>query len=206
MSDSSAYTLKKDDSRLVFSTSSYRVDKGSVLHKGIYNHEFASMMASVIICGSVYVVIAFNDEIMVVHYLSLICLFIILFASLRKFVFRERMLELMINRDGETASIITPGLFTDMNESIPLSEIDTVEAGSLSLFPEDRDAAKFVEKISRQHGSVVPGLADEAEFVTLSLKLTDGTGRLIYAQRLFDNEEADLPLNEINSYLKKEVN
>ena len=206
MPDSSMYTLNKDDSRLVFSTSSYRADKGSVLHKGIYNHEFASMMASVIICGSVYVVIAFNDEIVIVHYLSLILLFVILFAALRKFVFRERMLELIIDKETETVSISIPSIVSDNKEDVLLSDIESVEAGSTSIFPEDRDAAKFVEKISRQHGSVVPGLADEAEFITLSLKLTDGTDRLIYAQRLFDNEEADLPLYEINRYIKKEVN
>lgn len=71
--------------------------------------------------------------------------------------------------------------------------------------PEDRDAARFVEKISRQHGSVVPGIGDKAEFVTLSLKLTDGTERLIYAQRIFDNDVPDMPIKEIQDFIEGKV-
>lgn len=71
--------------------------------------------------------------------------------------------------------------------------------------PEDSDAAKFVEKISRQHGSVVPGLADEAEFATLSLKLTDGTERLIYAHRVFDDNKSDMPTKEIKDFIEERV-
>ncbi|MBI4825943.1 MAG: hypothetical protein HY807_05915 [Nitrospirae bacterium] len=71
--------------------------------------------------------------------------------------------------------------------------------------PEDRDAARFVEKISRQHGSVVPGIGDEAEFATLSLKLTDGTERLLYAQRLFNNDVPDMPIKEIQDFIEEKV-
>jgi hypothetical protein len=201
MSEVSSYKIETEDGKLTFITSSYRADKGSVLHKDIYNHEMASMMTGVIICGVLYVVIAFNSEVMIVHYIALVVLFMLLFVLLRKAVFKERHLILILDKKSDTASISTPGFISKKIENIPLSNIDDLEVGSLSIFPEDRDAAKFVEKISRQHGSVVPGLADEAEFVTLSLRLNDGTDRMIYAQRILNNMEPDIPLNRIKAFI-----
>lgn len=205
MPEGSAYKIETEDERLIFLTSSYRADKGSVLHKEIYNYEFASMMAGVIICSTIYVIIAFNFEVMIVHYIALVLLFILLFILFRKTVFREKYLKLILDKNSDTASISTPSFLGEKNEEIRLSSIDDVEVGSVSIFPEDRDAAKFVEKISRQHGSVVPGLADEAEFVTLSLKLNDGTERLIFAAKIeagIVGGEPDLPLQVIRSFIK----
>lgn len=98
-----------------------------------------------------------------------------------------------------------PGFFSDRTEDVAFASIEAVQAGSKLIMPEDRDAARFVEKISRQHGSVVPGLADEAEFATLSLKLTDGTERLIYAQRLFNDDAPDMPMEEIRDFIEERV-
>jgi hypothetical protein len=199
------YSLIIEGDRLIFTTSFYRADKGSVLHKEIYNYELASMMTGIIICGALYVIIAFNFEVMIIHYIALVLLFMLLFILLRRSVFREKYLTLIVDRGSDTASLSTPGFFGEKKEEIRLSGIDDIEVGSVSVFPEDRDAARFVEKISRQHGSVVPGLADEAEFVTLSLRLNDGTERLIYAAKIEAglDGEPDVPLKEIRSFIDK---
>lgn len=93
MSHSAAYSLKREGEQLIFMTPSYQADKGSVLHQGIYNHEFASMISSLIVCGSAYALLAFNLEITAVHYISLIILFMAVFISFRKFIFREKELK-----------------------------------------------------------------------------------------------------------------
>ncbi|HDH01423.1 MAG TPA: hypothetical protein ENG80_06415 [Nitrospirae bacterium] len=82
---------------------------------------------------------------------------------------------------------------------MPLDSISSVVAGSKKFVPENIDGIRFVEKISAQHGSFVPGLGDEEEYVTLSLKLSDGTERIIYAVRTDD--EPDIPLKQIQRFL-----
>ncbi|MDO8282787.1 MAG: hypothetical protein Q7U10_09255 [Thermodesulfovibrionia bacterium] len=93
MSVNSQYSLRKMDGQLIFMTPSFIADKGSVLHEGIYNHEFASMLSAMAVCGSIYAVLAFNIEMTVIYYISLIILFMIQFVLFRKFIFREKELK-----------------------------------------------------------------------------------------------------------------
>jgi len=167
MSVNSQYTLKREEGKLIFITSSYRDEKGSILHEYIDNHEFASMMSAMIICGVAYVIIASNYDLHILHYISLILLFVLFFILLRRYVFKERFLKVVLDGNSGSAGIKTPLIFGERSEEIPLSDVDSVEIGSRKILPVDKDAEKFVEKIATQHGSVVPGLADEIEFVTL---------------------------------------
>ena len=71
---------------------------------------------------------------------------------------------------------------------------------------ENIDGIQFVQRISAQHGSAMPELTDVEEFITLSLKLTDGSERIIYAGKIDGGKidgEPSIPLNEIRSFLNK---
>ena len=76
------YNIETKGDRLIFSTSSFKAERGSVLHKGIYNKEFTSVLLSSAICMLTYIVI-FNvsDEIVFIHYLIIITIFIIAFLA-----------------------------------------------------------------------------------------------------------------------------
>jgi hypothetical protein len=78
----------------------------------------------------------------------------------------------------------------------------SVDIGSSQILPVNLDGIEFVQKISAQHGSPVPGLGEEKEFVTLLLKLTDETERIIYAEKIDNKNEPVLPLNEIRGFLR----
>ena len=92
-------------------------------------------------------------------------------------------------------------------EVLSFKDIIAVEAGSKSLIHENRDAVRFVQKISLQHGSEVPGLVQAEEFVTLVLKLRDGTERVIFAGKIEDDAdgEPELPLKEIQDFLATDL-
>ena len=49
----------------------------------------------------------------------------------------------------------------------------------------------------------MPGLGEEKDFVTLLLKLTDGTERTIYTGKIDNKNEPSLPINEIRDFLEK---
>ncbi|TNF53219.1 hypothetical protein EP227_06240 [bacterium] len=87
-----------------------------------------------------------------------------------------------------------------------MDQISSIEVGSVKYVPENIDGIDFVQKISLQHGSPVPGLGDEEEYITLLLNLADGSERIIYAGR--SEEEPELPITEMRNFLgiKKSAN
>jgi|GEM_PF-2791212 hypothetical protein len=199
------YTLNVEKERLIFMTLSYRAEKESVLHKGIYSRELASMLSSATITGILYIYIAFNYSMHTLYYLILLIVFVLTFIGLRESIFKERALTLILDRTRRMATIMWPRVLWNKTETIPFDQIESVEVGSKRIVPENIDGIEFVERISRQHGSAVPGLAEEAEFVTLNLRLKDGSERLIYAQKIGGriDEEPDIPLREIRAFLQE---
>jgi hypothetical protein len=202
MTKEKSYSINKEKDTLTFITSSFRADRGSVLYKGIYNYEFASMLSALAICGIVYVFFAFNYKMTLIHYLTIIIVFAIAFLIFRKFIFRERYLKIVFDKSNKIVKIDWPRLIST-TEEIPFSNIKSVEIGSKKIVPENPDGIRFVERISLQHGGIIPDLGDEVEFVTLLLKLNDGSERLIYAAKIEGKIEGEpeVPLNEIKNFL-----
>jgi hypothetical protein len=208
MSEARPYTLTHDKERLIFMTSSYRAEKESVLHRGIYSRELASMLSSASITGAIYIFIAFNYSVNIFHYLALLIIFILAFIGLRETIFKEKELKVIFDKSSSTATLIWPGILFKRTETFSFDDVESVRIGSKRIIPENIDGIEFVERISRQHGSAVPGLGEEAEFVTLNLQLKDGSERLIYAQKIEGrvNGEPDIPINEIRSFLNAQEN
>ena len=207
MTDSRKYSIKKDDNILVFTTSSFKAEKSSVLHKGIYNYEFTSILFASVVCGIVYIVMAVKYRISFASLLIIGVVFIAVSVLFRKFIFRERTLRVVIDRAKKIVTIYSPGIISYRPEKLSFEEIVSVEVGSKSIIPENQDAVNFVQKISLQHGSEVPGLGEEEEFVTLVLKVKGGTERLIYAGKIEGKVEGEpeLPLNEIKNFLATDL-
>jgi hypothetical protein len=203
MTEETPYSITTETDRLCFRTSSFETDKESVLHRGIYNYELSSMLSAMILSGIVYAIMASQISVTIIHYLTGMVIFVISFIAFRKYIFRERYLEVVFDKTREAARLSRSKFIGMRTEEIPIGSIKSVEAGSRQIIPANIDGIEFVQKISAQHGSPVPGLGEEKEFVTLQLKLTDGTERIIYAGRIENINEPSLPLNEIRSFLGK---
>ncbi|MBI4825944.1 MAG: hypothetical protein HY807_05920 [Nitrospirae bacterium] len=117
-----SYSLRKEDGQLIFVTPSYMADKGSVLHEGIYNSEFASMLLSMAICGSIYAFLAFNLEMTGIYYICLIILFMTLFVLFRKFIFREKELKAVFD-DVKKKSLSLSRVFSVIEQKISLLQL-----------------------------------------------------------------------------------
>ena len=196
----SSYTLKKENNRLVFTTNSFRAEKSSVLHEGVYTKEFASMLAASALSVPVYVAVSFFATSSVLRIVTVIILFVVSFIALKKYIFKDNLLEAVFDGTSKTVCINQSGLLSIRKETIPFRDIRSVEIGSRKFDPVNLDGIQFVQKISAQHGSAVPGLSESEEFVTLSLMGTDGAERLLFAGKV--EEEPGMPLNEINNFLK----
>ncbi len=206
MNSSKKYQIEIEKDRLIFRTALFRAEKGSVLHKGVYTKEFASMLFASAICVSVYMVMV-NDEITFFHHLIVLSVFIITFLGSRKFLFKERSIEVVFDKPNNTLRITRPRLIKKKIEEMPLDNIRSVSAGSKKFIPQNPDGIKFVERISLQHGSPVPGLGDEEDFITLLLNLTDGSERIIYAEKIEGKIDgvSEIPLKEIRNFLAADL-
>lgn len=181
-------------------TSRYKAEKSSVLHAGVYTNEFASMMLAS--ASAVLAYLLTNDlrsEVRFVRHLLIVVLFIAVFLGSRKSVFREKYLRVIFHHRDKIVEIRRPRIIFSSAEKLPFSEIVSVDIGSRKFVPENMDAVKFVEKISLQHGSAMPGLGQVEEYVTLSLRLRDDSVRTIYAGKI--DEEPSLPVKEIREFL-----
>jgi hypothetical protein len=200
MKDESTYKIRRTENELIFETGSYSAEKSSVLHSGVYSREFSSMLLASALCLGIFVASGYMvDDARLKRFIASIIFFIPLFLMSRKTLFRDRVLRLMMDADSDTALLTRPGILTDRKEKIPFENIVSIDIGSRRFAPDNPDAVQFVQKISAQHGSPVPGLGDIEEYVTLSLKLTDGSERIIYAGRIED--EPELPVNEMRKFL-----
>ncbi len=194
------YELSRRGEALVFRTSLFLAERESVLHKGIYSKDFVSALSSLSIAGLVYAALALNYGRTFLFHVVFAAIFIGGYPLFRTFVFKDRFLEALFDRTRGLAEISVTGLTQRKTESLPLAAVKDVLIESRKIAVENPDAVEFVEKISAQHGTVVPGFGEERTFFMLKLKLADGSDRMIYAdtkmQDVIDAHE------EIKEYLK----
>ncbi len=194
------YSITRSDLLLTFRTARFSADTGSVLHSGIYNREFASVLASLAVAGFVYVVVVMNFKKTLVPHIAFVVFFVACFPFFRRFIFKERYMETVFDCSKAKAEIYVAGLRRRKTDSIPLRDIVNVMIESRKKEIENPDGVQFVEKISLQHGMAIPGFGEERVFFLLKLILADGTDRVIYADvNMQDVIEAH---GEIKDFLK----
>ena len=194
----SSYDLKIMDNILTFTTASFKAEQTSVLPSGVYSKEFSSMLLASAMCVFVFMMTGFIYSTAVGSAIFSL-LFILFFYGSRKYIFYDKKLNVKFDSNDKIAMITRPGVILGKTEKLPFSSISSVVIGNRKFTPHNLDGIAFVEKISAQHGSYVPGLGEEEEFVTLSLKITDGTERIIFAGHVED--EPEIPLMKIRAHL-----
>ena len=81
----------------------------------------------------------------------------------------------------DEAKIYTSWITKKLRETIAIGSIKEIRIESRKQEVENPDAVEFVEKISAQHGTVIPGFGEEKVLFLLKLHLSDGTERIIYS-------------------------
>ena len=198
--EATPYSLSKNESKLVFRTSSYVAGQGSVLHSGIYNREFSSWLASFTLAGIAYFFLVMSFGKKIVLYAVFMVLFIGTFPLFRKYVFREQFLETVIDSAEATIIIIRHGVRRKVLETIPMADITGLWIDTQKTEIANRDGVEFVQKISAQHNTVIPGFGEETIFYSLKLRSADGTDRTIFAESSM--KDVISVYDEIKEFLK----
>jgi len=196
---SSKYNIEKKGDSLIFSTEKYQVENSSVLHSGIFNKEFASMLSSAAFAGALYVILVMNYGNSGPIYLVTAILFLAGFPLFRKFIFRERKMETLFDLSSGIVKIALKGR-DKIKESFPVKDISGMVIEKKMEKIVNRDGMAFVEKISLQHGAVIPGFGEEKILYILKLRLVDNTDRIIFADSSMDDVMA--VHGELKEFLK----
>ena len=199
-SENNTYRMAKDATRLVFRTTSFVANRGSVLHSGIYNREFSSVLASFALAGIAYFLLVTGFGKKAVFYAVFLVLFIGTFPLLRIYVFRERYREAVFDRAAATVEISRFWMRRKVLLNKPLKSISGIRIDTTKTEIVNRDGVEFVEKISAQHGTVIPGFGEEATFYSLKLGFTDGTESTLFADR--NMQDVISVHDEIKGFLK----
>jgi len=182
----------------VLRTASFRAERRSVLHSGVFNRELASSLAA----GAVIVVLSFffalYFSITALYLIAVAVLFAALFILFRLYVFREAMLETVFDREKGTITISLKRTIGARVKSYSLDGLSGIRLHHISMQPENIDAVQLVERVAVQHGTVLPGFGKTEDFYTVELDFSDKKP-VIFSAR--EKQAAELMIAELKSSL-----
>ncbi len=189
------YELKITGSQLIFTTTSFVAEKGSMLHSGIYNRELASSLASGACIALLGFFFASRGSVTAFHFVLSIVLFVFFFLFFRRYVFIKPYLELVIDKSRAIIEILVKSALIKHRSAYPLSEIDIL-LDKKTFEPENQDGIRLVEKVALQHGTAIPGFGERSDFYTLELNV--GSNRRVM---IFSSDDI-AEVNEISAKIK----
>lgn len=195
--------MEINDKALVFETASFKAERGSVLHSGIYSRDLASSLAAgacILLAGFFF---AGRIKLGAAYFVAILALFTVLFLAFRVFFFHDPVLRMVIDREKGHIDISTRNAIGARKVSFPMSELENVRQDYVSFSPENADGTKLVEHIAAQHGTVIPGFGKTLELYTLETELRDGRRFVVYSSK--DPSAAGEIASQIKDWLNKGV-
>ncbi|GAB4389504.1 MAG: hypothetical protein Kow0025_15260 [Thermodesulfovibrionales bacterium] len=203
MAKDQGFQIEEAEGRLVFRTPTFRAERGSVLHSGIYSRELTSSLAAGGVLFAAFVVLVLAGvRVTAVYVGPAVGLFVLLFYAFRKGVFYEESLVAVFDRAAGRVTV-TVRRFPAREESYPLSDVRDVEKGHVVITPENPDGVAFVEKIALQHGTVIPGFGEVKEYHTVELLMAGGRRVRIFSTS--DEAEAALARRRIKGFMGEDI-
>lgn len=196
-----AYQIDIKDNVLILRTTSFKAEKGSVLHSGIYNRELASSLvagALIMLSGFFFTI---NFKITTIHFIIAIVLFAALFLIFRIYIFREPFLEVVFDKGRKSITISLKRIIGKRKESHFMGELAGIKQNHVSVSPENPDGIKVVEKIALQHGTVIPGFGETVELYTVELEFKDRKRVMVFSSK--ETSEADDITTKLKDFIER---
>ncbi|MBF0318588.1 MAG: hypothetical protein HQL01_02115 [Nitrospirae bacterium] len=171
---SQGYTLEHIGGSLVFTTESFKAEKGSVLHSGVYNREMASTFVSAGAAFFYFAAVALSGSLSHIHYIAAAVIFIILYPLSWRFIFKRASLGVILNKERDIVEIDITGIFRNKRILRTLNQLKDVTISHVKIEMGNPDGVAFVEKIALQHGTVIPGFGAAEDIYAVEFVFSDG--------------------------------
>ncbi len=192
------YKLSVENGRVVLTAKTFRAEKGSVLHSGIFSRELASSFVGAALTLLFLMVVFFTVGISLLYYGIAALLFALATLFSRIFLFKEPFLETVIDKDRITITLNRPILKKVINKSI--SQLRDIRIDYWRFEPENPDGVEFVKKIALQHGTVMPDFGKTKEFYNLVMDFGEESFVILTSEK---KDDIDTVLAKLKDFLFK---
>ncbi|WP_420267245.1 hypothetical protein [Candidatus Magnetominusculus dajiuhuensis] len=172
--ESQDYTFEIISGSLIFKTESFKAEKRSVLHSGVYNREVASAFVAAGAACSYFAAFALSGRLNYIHYAVTAVLFAVFYPLSWLFIFKRPALAVFLNNEKAIAAIAIKGVFRKKRILRTLSQLRDVAVAHVKIEVGNPDGVAFVEKIALQHGTVIPGLGVAQHVYAVEFVFDDG--------------------------------
>lgn len=168
------YGIERKGNILIFETVSFKAEKRSFLHSGIFSRELASsFVASGVAILYLLFTALFQGMPGYPQYAVAAFIILVVFPLSRAFLFREPLLRMVMDRERDEIMVSKRGLLDKRIMIKRLTELKDVMMNSVRFEAGNSDAVDFVTKIALQHGTVVPGFGEADRFYTVDFIFDD---------------------------------
>ncbi len=167
------YSLHISGDRVVLRTTSFRAERGSVLHSGIYSRELAASLFSGAVVTVLLFVFALWQRPSTVHFVVAALVFAVLVPLSRFYIFKEPELNSIFDPGADMIKITLRAPLKRRSIIKQMSQLRAIRVQHQRYEVENPDGVEFVKKIALQHGQVMPEFGRPEEFYSLVLEFED---------------------------------
>ncbi|MBF0344734.1 MAG: hypothetical protein HQL06_10945 [Nitrospirae bacterium] len=199
MDKETGYRLSIQDNALRIETSSFKISKGSVLHSEVFNRELSSVFFAGGLSMAYLTVMALLHWAGYVHYGISAIVFVLSYPLFRTYIFKEPVLETVIDKKEQLITIIWTKVFGKKVLKLRLNDLRDIVLAYVVTPPHNPDGVAFVQKITSQHGTAIPGLGQTEHYY--AVELTFDTERLVIFSST-DKEDSEGLLLKMERFLE----
>ncbi|MBF0539116.1 MAG: hypothetical protein HQL03_12785 [Nitrospirae bacterium] len=208
MDDETGYRLETRGDILRVETRLFKTQKGSVLHSGVYNRELASLFVSGGGAMAWLMLVASLHWSGYVHFVISAIVFMLLYPLCRAYVFKEPVLETIIDRKERLILLNLKKTFGKQEHPAAkrkktikrqLGDLRGVGLEHVATQPHNPDGAAFVQKIASQHGTPIPGFGQTEHYYAVVLSF-DTEQLVIFSST--ERSESEALVAEIEGFLQ----
>jgi hypothetical protein len=187
--DEETYTLTMIEESLILTTSSFKAEKGSLLHSGIFSRELSSSFIAAIFVVVFLILLSLRHQLTAVHYFLGALFFALIFPLSRIYLFKEPQLETIFDKKSGNLTMTLRKPLGKRAIKKTLDSLRDITFEHMRFEPENPDGVAFVEKIARQHGTVIPGFGEAMDFYNVTLMVANEK-YTIFTTRIVSEAEA----------------
>lgn len=178
--NNNTYHIDIKGNTLILKTTSFKAERGSILHAGIFNKDLISSFAGGALILLIYLILRPSPT--AIYYILIIIQFIAFFIFFRSFVFYEPSLEAVVDKDRGEISI-TVKKFLGKKNFYLVTDLKGLRQEHIVITPENPDGIRVVEKVALQHGTLIPGFGETKEFYTVELDFRNGKAVMVFSSK-----------------------
>ncbi len=195
------YSLQVSEDRVVLRTTSFRAERASVLHSGIYSRELAASLLSGAVVVLFLFLVALWHRPTVGHFIIAALAFAVLVPVTRYYIFREPELITVFDPGADVVRITLRAPLKRHSVVKTMSRLKGMKVVHHRFEVENPDGVEFVKKIALQHGQVMPDFGKPQQLYSLVLEFEDGTYEILTRK---DRAEIEQVLVKLRYFLNTE--